>query len=131
MPEIECAQSRQRPDRIGNRSQDIVREDQRLQLRERADGIRNLPEVLLPEIEIGSSGSTFILFSFGVRQPQLPLLYVHAAPSQPPAAILAHRPRCYLSPRLIAIQQALHLEGGPEASLSIHTPALDLDLAGS
>jgi hypothetical protein len=29
------------------------------------------------------------------------------------------------------IQQAMHLEGGPEASLSIHVPGLDLDLCGS
>ncbi|HKO58529.1 MAG TPA: phosphodiester glycosidase family protein [Thermoanaerobaculia bacterium] len=29
------------------------------------------------------------------------------------------------------IQQAMHLEGGPEASLSIHAPGLDLDLCGS
>lgn len=29
------------------------------------------------------------------------------------------------------IQQAMHVEGGPEASLSIHVPGLDLDLCGS
>jgi hypothetical protein len=29
------------------------------------------------------------------------------------------------------IQQAMHLEGGPEASLSIHTPTVNLDLSGS
>jgi len=29
------------------------------------------------------------------------------------------------------VQQAMHLEGGPEASLSIHVPGLDLDLCGS
>lgn len=29
------------------------------------------------------------------------------------------------------IQQAMHLEGGPEASLSVHVPGLDLDLSGS
>ena len=29
------------------------------------------------------------------------------------------------------IQQAMHLEGGPEASLSIHVPGLDVDLCGS
>jgi hypothetical protein len=29
------------------------------------------------------------------------------------------------------VARAMHLEGGPEASLSIHVPGLDLDLAGS
>ena len=29
------------------------------------------------------------------------------------------------------IRQAMHLEGGPEASLSIHVPGVDLDLCGS
>jgi hypothetical protein len=29
------------------------------------------------------------------------------------------------------VRQAMHLEGGPEASLSIHVPGLDLDLSGS
>jgi hypothetical protein len=29
------------------------------------------------------------------------------------------------------VQQAMHLEGGPEASLSIHAPGIDLDLSGS
>lgn len=29
------------------------------------------------------------------------------------------------------VQQAMHLEGGPEASLSIHVPGFDLDLCGS
>ncbi len=29
------------------------------------------------------------------------------------------------------VTQAMHLEGGPEASLSIHVPGIDLDLAGS
>jgi len=29
------------------------------------------------------------------------------------------------------VQQAMHVEGGPEASLSIHVPGLDLDLCGS
>jgi hypothetical protein len=31
----------------------------------------------------------------------------------------------------LAIRTAMHVEGGPEASLSIHTPVLDLDLNGS
>jgi len=29
------------------------------------------------------------------------------------------------------VQRAMHLEGGPEASLSVHVPGLDLDLCGS
>ena len=29
------------------------------------------------------------------------------------------------------VKQAMHLEGGPEASLSVHVPGLDLDLCGS
>jgi len=29
------------------------------------------------------------------------------------------------------VKQAMHLEGGPEASLSIHVPGLDLDVSGS
>jgi hypothetical protein len=29
------------------------------------------------------------------------------------------------------VRQAMHLEGGPEASLSIHVPGIDLDLCGS
>ena len=31
----------------------------------------------------------------------------------------------------LGVAGAMHLEGGPEASLSIHVPGLDLDLAGS
>jgi hypothetical protein len=31
----------------------------------------------------------------------------------------------------LRIQRAMHLEGGPEASLSIHAGGLDLDLCGS
>ena len=31
----------------------------------------------------------------------------------------------------LGVVAAMHLEGGPEASLSIHAPGIDLDLAGS
>ncbi|MBV8202615.1 MAG: phosphodiester glycosidase family protein, partial [Acidobacteria bacterium] len=31
----------------------------------------------------------------------------------------------------LAIVRAMHVEGGPEASLSVHAPGIDLDLAGS
>ena len=31
----------------------------------------------------------------------------------------------------LGVVRAMHVEGGPEASLSIHTPTLRLDLAGS
>jgi hypothetical protein len=37
----------------------------------------------------------------------------------------------YLLKLPLDITQAMHLEGGPEASLSIHAGGVDLDLSGS
>jgi len=39
--------------------------------------------------------------------------------------------RCCVLALPLHVVQAMHVEGGPEASLSIHTGELELDLSGS